>query len=149
MYEVGTITYSLPDLNIRKRGQVAHDIFRRGGGKGDIGLRQWGMWPIIFSKGGIFLQKIKHLRFIHITSYSIINIHQVFMLIEISKIQFIGTKEVKSFHKPCGHEPYWRLILVLNYKFNNFIRVVFSHLKLWVKIVRHNSKMGGSKCVKI
>ena len=25
------------------------------------------------------------------------------MLIEISKIQFIGTQEVKSFNKPCGH----------------------------------------------
>ena len=35
--------------------------------------------------------------------------HQVSMLIEIAKIQFIGTKEVKSFNKPCGHEPYWRL----------------------------------------
>ena len=31
------------------------------------------------------------------------------MLIEIAKIQFIGTQEVKSFNKPCGHEPYWQL----------------------------------------
>ena len=30
------------------------------------------------------------------------------MLIEIAKIQFIGTQEVKSFNKPCGHEPYWQ-----------------------------------------
>ena len=27
----------------------------------------------------------------------------------IAKIQFIGTQEVKSLNKPCGHEPYWRL----------------------------------------
>ena len=38
------------------------------------------------------------------------------MLIEISKIQFIGTQEVKSFNKPCGHEPYWRLCYYLNRK---------------------------------
>ena len=31
------------------------------------------------------------------------------MLMEISKIQLIGTQEVKSFNKPCEHEPYWRL----------------------------------------
>ena len=62
-----------------------------------------------FKRGAFSQQQIKHLRFIHITSYSILNIHQVFMLIEIAKIQFIGTQEVKSFNKPCGHEPYWRL----------------------------------------
>ena len=56
-----------------------------------------------------FWQLTTPLRVIHITSYSILNIHQVFMLIEISKIQFNGTQEVKSCNKPCGHEPYWRL----------------------------------------
>ena len=112
MYEIGTITYSLPPIyKLEKWGQGAHAIFRRGGG---IGLRRWGMWPIIISKGGTFSQQqIKHLRLIHITSYYILNIHQVFMLIEIAKIKFIGTQEVKSFNKPCGHEPYWRLCYVI------------------------------------
>ena len=66
---------------------------------------------LLFQKGGIFqtTNKTRCVRFIHITSYSILNIHKVFMLIEISKIQFIGTQKVKSFNKPCGHEPYWRL----------------------------------------
>ena len=35
------------------------------------------------------------------------------MLIEIAKI---GTQEVKSFNKPCGHEPYWRLCYYYNKK---------------------------------
>ena len=33
------------------------------------------------------------------------------MLIEISKIQFIGTQEVKSFNKPCGPEPYCFIVM--------------------------------------
>ena len=109
MYEIGTITYPVPPIyKLEKGGQGAHDIF--GGGEG-IGLRRWGILLLLFQKGGgaFSQQQIKHLRFIHITLYSILNIHQVFMLIEIAKIQFIGTQEVKSFNKPCGHEPYWRL----------------------------------------
>ena len=52
MYEVGTITYSVPPIHqLEKGGQGAHDIFRRGRG---ISLRRWGMWPIIISKGGHF-----------------------------------------------------------------------------------------------
>ena len=49
--------------------------------------------PLFFQKGDIFPVTNKT-RFIHITSYSILNIHQVLMLIEISKIQLIGTQEV-------------------------------------------------------
>ena len=50
MYEIGTITYSVPPIyKLEKGGQGAHDIFRKGGG-----LRRWGMWPIIISKGGHF-----------------------------------------------------------------------------------------------
>ena len=112
MYEIGsngTITYLVPpNYKLDKGGQGAHDIFRRG----VLALDDGACGPLLFQKGlrGAFSQQqIKHLRFIHITSYSILNIHQVFMLIEIAKIQFIGTQEVKSFNKPCGHEPYWRL----------------------------------------
>ena len=108
MYEVGTITYSVPPIyKLEKGGQGAHDIFRGGGGA--LALDDGACGPLLFQKGEFSQQQIKHLRFIHITSYSILDIHQVFMLIEISKIQFIGTEEVKSFNKPCGHEPYWRL----------------------------------------
>ena len=33
MYEIGTITYSVPPIyTLEKGGQGAHDIFRRGGG---------------------------------------------------------------------------------------------------------------------
>ena len=42
-----------PIYKLEKGGQGAHDIFRRGG----IGLRRWGMWPIIISKGGTFSQQ--------------------------------------------------------------------------------------------
>ena len=38
-----------------------------------------------FKRGAFSQQQLKH--FIHITPYSILNIHQVFMLIEIAKIQ--------------------------------------------------------------
>ena len=41
-----------PIYKLEKGGQGAHDIFRRGGG--GIGLKRWGMWPIIISKGGHF-----------------------------------------------------------------------------------------------
>ena len=34
------------------------------------------------------------------------------MLIEIAKIQFFGTQEVKSFNKPCGHEPLAVMLLL-------------------------------------
>ena len=53
MYEIGTITYSVSPIYIlEKGGQGAHEIFPGGGGS--IGLRRWGMWPIIISKGGHF-----------------------------------------------------------------------------------------------
>ena len=108
MYEIGTITYSVPPIyKLKKGGQGRHDICRRGGGA--LALDDGACGPLLFQKGGISQQQIKHLRFIHVPSYSILNIHQVFMLIQISKIQCIGTQEVKSFNKPCGHEPYWRL----------------------------------------
>ena len=85
MYEVGTITYSI--YKLEKGGQGAHAIFWGCGGLDDGACD-----PLLFQKGGAFSQQQKkHLRFIHITSYSILNIHQVFMLIEISKMQFIGT----------------------------------------------------------
>ena len=79
------------------------------GGGGGLALDDGACGPLLFQKGAFSQQQIKHLRFIHITSYSILNIHQVFMLIEISTIQFIGTQEIKSFNNPCGHEPYWWL----------------------------------------
>ena len=80
--------------------------FSEGGGA--LALDDGACGLLLFQKGGgaFSQQQIKHLRFIHITSYYILNIHQVFMLIEIAKIKFIGTQEVKSFNKPCGHEPY-------------------------------------------
>ena len=88
-----------PIYKLEKGGQGAHDIFRGGGG---------GCGPLFLQKGVFSQQQKKHLRFIHITSYSILKIHQVFMLIEISKTQFIGTQAVKSFNKPCGHEPLFK-----------------------------------------
>ena len=85
-------------------------VFFGGGGGGALALDDGACGPLLFQKGGIFPTTNKTLnRFIYITSYSILNIHQVFMLIEMSKIQFISTQEVKSFNKPSGHEPYWRL----------------------------------------
>ena len=78
MYEIGTITYSVPDF-FGKRGQGAHDIFRRGGGA--LALDDGACDPLLFQKGAFSQQQIKHLRVIHITSYSILNVHQVFMLI--------------------------------------------------------------------
>ena len=56
MYEVGTITYSVPPIyNLGKGGQEAHDIFRRGGGRTlalDDGAGACG--PLLFQRGGIF-----------------------------------------------------------------------------------------------
>ena len=47
MYKIGAITYSVPPTyKLEKGGQGTHDIC--------IGLRRWGMWPIIISKGGHF-----------------------------------------------------------------------------------------------
>ena len=63
------------------------------GRRGALALDDGACGPLLFQKGGIF-PTTNHLRFIHITSYPILIIHQVFMLIEISKIQFIGTQEV-------------------------------------------------------
>ena len=52
--------------------------------------------PLLFQRGAFFQQQIKHLRVIHITSYSILNVHQVFMLIEISKIHIGGYAIIKT-----------------------------------------------------
>ena len=59
---------------------------------------------LLFQKGGIFPTTfpIKHLRVIHITSYSILNVHQVFMLIEISKIQIGGYAIIKTGRRKNG-----------------------------------------------
>ena len=62
-----------------------------GGGGGALALDDGECGPLLFQKGGIFPTTNKTLKVIYITSYSILHIYQVFMLIEISKIQFIGT----------------------------------------------------------
>ena len=41
-----------------------------GGGGGSIGLRRWGMWPIIISKGGHFPNNKKNTKKVH--SYHLI-----------------------------------------------------------------------------
>ena len=70
-----------PIYKLEKGGQGAHDIFRRGGGA--LALDDGACDPLLFQKGAFSQHPIKHLRVIHITSYSILNVHQVFMLIEI------------------------------------------------------------------
>ena len=53
MYEIGTITYSVPPIyKLEKGGQGAHDIFWRGGGALALDDRACG--PLLFQKGGIF-----------------------------------------------------------------------------------------------
>ena len=89
-----------PIYKLEKGGQGAHDIFRRGGGH----------WPstmghvthYYFKRGAFSQQQIKHLRVIHITSYSILNVHQVFMLIEISKIHIGGYAIIKTERRKNG-----------------------------------------------
>ena len=85
---------------LEKGGQGAHDIFQRGGGH----------WPptmghvthYYFKRGAFSHQQIKHLRVIHITSYSILNVLQVFMLIEISKIHIGGYAILKTERRKNG-----------------------------------------------
>ena len=55
-----------------------------------------------FKRGAFSQQQIKHLRVIHITSYSILNVHQVFMLIEISKIRIGGYAIIKTGRRKNG-----------------------------------------------
>ena len=98
MYEIGTITYiQCPIYKLEKGG---HDIFQRGGG----GMGTMGhVTHYYFKRGGAFSeQQIKHLRVIHITSYSILNVHQVFMLIEISKIHIGGYAIIKTGRRKNG-----------------------------------------------
>ena len=84
-----------PIFKLEKGGQGAHDIFRRGGGA--LALDDGACDPLLFQKGwAFFQQQIKHLRVIHITSYSILNVHQVFMLIELSKIHIGGYAIIKT-----------------------------------------------------
>ena len=50
MYEVGTITYSVPQIyKLEKGGQGAHDFFRRGA----LALDDGACGPLLFQKGGI------------------------------------------------------------------------------------------------
>ena len=67
-----------------------------GGGGGALALDDGACDPLLFQKGGISQQQIKHLWVIHITSYSILNVHKVFMLIEISKIHIGGYAIIKT-----------------------------------------------------
>ena len=77
-----------PIYKLENGGQGAHDIFRMGGGA--LASDDGACDPLFFKRGTFSQQQIKHLRVIHITSYSILNVHQVFMLIEISKIHIGG-----------------------------------------------------------
>ena len=52
MYEIGTITYSVPPIyKLEKGGQGAHDIFRGGGGA--LALDDGACGHLLFQKGGI------------------------------------------------------------------------------------------------
>ena len=82
-----------PNYKLEKGGQGDHDIFRRGGGH---------VTHYYFKRGAFYQQQIKHLRAIHITSYSILNVHQVFMLIEISKIHIGGYAIIKTGRRENG-----------------------------------------------
>ena len=62
------------------------------------------------------------------------------MLIEISKIHIGGYAIIKTGRRKNGLT---FSVCILKLQINQ-IRVVFSRLKLWVKVVRHNSK-----CVEI
>ena len=90
-----------PIYKLEKGGQGAHDIFRRGGGA--LALDDGACDPLLFQKGGgIFPTTNKTLKVIHITSYSILNVHQVFMLIEISKIHIGGYAIIKTGRRKNG-----------------------------------------------
>ena len=59
MYEIGTITYSVPPIyKLEKGGQGAPDIFRRGALAVDDGA----CGPLLFQKGGIFPATYKTLK---------------------------------------------------------------------------------------
>ena len=76
-------------------------IFFGGGG----GNWPWTMGHVThyyLKRGAFSQQQIKHLRVIHITSYSILNVHHVFMLIEISKIHIGGYDIIKSGRRKNG-----------------------------------------------
>ena len=85
-----------PIYKLEKGGQGAYDIFRRGGGGGHWPWTMGHVTHYYFKRGAFSQQQIKHLRVIHITSYSILNVHQVFMLIEISKIYIGGYAIIKT-----------------------------------------------------
>ena len=94
-----------PIYKLEKGGQWAHDIFRRGGA---LAFKDDGACdPLLFQKGGIFPTTNKTLRVIHITSYSILSVHQVFMLIEISTIQIGGYAIIKTGRKKNLHVKRW------------------------------------------
>ena len=85
---------------LEKGGQGVHDIFRRGGGHRPS--RMGHVTHYYFKRGAFSHQQIKHLRVIHITSYSILKAHQVFMLIEISKIHIGGYAIIKNGRRKNG-----------------------------------------------
>ena len=75
------------------------------GGGGALALDDGACDPLLFQKGGIFPttnKTLNCLRVIHITSYSILNIHQVFMLIEILKIHIGGYAIIKTGRRKNG-----------------------------------------------
>ena len=72
------------------------------GGGGALALDDGACDPLLFQKGALSQQQIKHSRVIHITSYSISNVHQVFMLIEISKIHIGGYAIIKTRRRKNG-----------------------------------------------
>ena len=66
------------------------------GGGGALAIDDGACDLLLFQKGAFSQQQIKHLRVIHITSYSILNVHQVFMLIQKSKIHIGGYANIKT-----------------------------------------------------
>ena len=70
------------------------------GGGGALALDDGACDLLLFQKGGIFPTTNK--TFIHITSYSILNVHQVFMLIEISKIHIGSYAIIKTGRRKNG-----------------------------------------------
>ena len=73
-----------------------------GGGEGHWPYTMGNVTHYYFKRGSFSQQQIKHLRVIHITSYSILNVHQVFMLIEISKIHSGGYAIIKTGRRKNG-----------------------------------------------
>ena len=76
-------------------------IFQREGG-GALALDDGHVTHYYFKRGAFSQQQVQHLRVIHITSYSILNVHQVFMLIEISKIHIVGYAIIKTGRRKNG-----------------------------------------------